>query len=96
MANRKHLAKIKEGLAAWSSWRQANPDIQPDINEGNLVMAELSQMDLRWADPSMTDLRGADLRGADLTGAELYGANLSGANLSEANLCVWPISASQT
>ncbi|NIR13242.1 MAG: pentapeptide repeat-containing protein, partial [Desulfobacterales bacterium] len=69
MANSEHVAKLKEGVRAWNTWRQANPDIQPDLAESSFVMAELNGMDLRWADLSMSDLRGANMRGADLTGA---------------------------
>ena len=42
--------------------------------------------DLRGADLSNANLRGADLRGADLSNANLRGADLSNANLSDADL----------
>lgn len=41
---------------------------------------------LRGADLSYADLRGADLRGANLSYANLIGANLRGANISDSNL----------
>ena len=45
-----------------------------------------SRADLRGAEISGADLRGADLSRADLRGAELSGAYLSGADLSRADL----------
>ena len=44
MANPEHLAVLKQGVEAWNTWRQANPDIEPDLSEVNL-----SEVDLRGA-----------------------------------------------
>ena len=71
MANKKHVARLKQGVEAWNQWRRENPKIRPN----------LSRADLRRA-----DLRGADLFGANLSGADLSHANLSGADLDYANL----------
>jgi hypothetical protein len=30
MANEEHLAILRQGVAVWNAWREANPDIQPD------------------------------------------------------------------
>ena len=48
--------------------------------------ADLCGANLRWANLSGADLRGANLSGANLRWADLRGANLSGANLNGANL----------
>jgi hypothetical protein len=59
----------------------------------DLIRADLSMVDLRWADLSRACLIEANLSGADLTGANLREADLSKADLSgacliEANL-IW-------
>ncbi|WP_231617065.1 pentapeptide repeat-containing protein [Listeria monocytogenes] len=52
----------------------------------NLRGADLSCANLRGANLSYADLSCANLRGANLSGADLSGADLSGANLSYADL----------
>jgi uncharacterized protein YjbI with pentapeptide repeats len=93
MANREHLAKIKEGVEAWNAWRRANraatwndwksanPDIVPDLDK-----ADLSEVNLRGANLRKARLGGAKLGGAKLISASLGGADLRGADLSNANL----------
>ena len=91
MANEEHLARLKQGVAAWNQWREANPDIQPilagaDLREADLTEALLFETDLHGANLSMANLHGADLSGADLSGARLFRANFARAFLSYANL----------
>jgi uncharacterized protein YjbI with pentapeptide repeats len=96
MANDEHLARLKQGVAAWNVWRDKNPNISPDLtgadlsgaNLGgaNLRRAELSGANLRRAKLSVANLSGAKLTGADLTGANLNGADLTGADLTGAKL----------
>ena len=82
MANPEHLAKLKEGVEAWTKWRKQNPEIRRvDLRE-----ADLHWSDLCWADLSKSNLGRADLSWADISRANLYDANLSGANLGGANL----------
>ena len=89
MANREHLAKIKEGAGAWNDWRKANPDVVPDLRDAilfseDLRRANLSRANLSGAKLYKADLsEGGNLHGADLSGAILAGANLSGADLFE-------------
>src|SRR5208337_2969853 len=71
MADKKHLAILKKGVAAWDQWREQHPDIRPDLEEGDLYKA---------------DLAGANLSGANLSGANLGRANLGGTDFSEAAL----------
>ncbi|MCC6446836.1 MAG: pentapeptide repeat-containing protein [Armatimonadetes bacterium] len=101
MANEEHLAILKQGMAAWSRWRERNPDHFPNLFQADLKGAELRSAALKWAHMSWADLRGACLVKADLswsnltganlsravlTGADLTGANLAGADLSGADL----------
>ena len=91
MANPAHVAKLREGVEAWNTWRAQNPDIQPDFSEANLGGADLTRANLGRVNLRGTDLRGvelgeANLGGAYLGGAYLVEAKLVGANLIEANL----------
>ena len=81
MANREHLAKLKEGVEAWNDWRKANTEIIPDLREANLIKADLNGADLHGADLTEADLSGADLRWANLAGANLRRGSLREANL---------------
>ncbi|EPC4718900.1 pentapeptide repeat-containing protein [Listeria monocytogenes] len=56
------------------------------LRDGYGERANLSYADLRRADLSGANLRGANLSYADLRRADLSGANLRGANLRRANL----------
>jgi hypothetical protein len=86
MANDEHIAKLKEGVAAWNARRKENPDILPDLGQAILVGMDLREANLCYAGLVYSILVGADLREANLTRANLSGANLSGAKLSRANL----------
>jgi hypothetical protein len=86
MANRNHIAQLKKGVAAWNAWREANPDIRPDLSGANLSRANLSGANLSEAYLRRARLGRARLVHADLFGADLSEANLSSANLSEAKL----------
>ncbi len=48
MANIEHVAKLKEGVEAWNSWRQQNPKIRPDLYRLDLTTAE-------WKDTTLWD-----------------------------------------
>ena len=61
------------------------------MDESNGIRADLSGVDLEYADLDGADLRdanlsGADLRGADLRNANLWYADLKGADLRDASL----------
>ena len=71
MANQGQVARLRNSVAEWNTWRKENPE----------VVIDLSLADLRGA-----DLRDADLIGANLIGANLIGAKLRGADLTEADL----------
>lgn len=101
MADEEHLAVIRQGVAIWNVWRQANLEVQPNFYNGdlyqvNLSGAELSGADFSYAHLSQVNLTlaklisakliGADLIWATLSRAKLDHADLSGANLSRTNL----------
>jgi hypothetical protein len=91
MANKEHLARLKEGVEAWNAWRDGNFEIQPDLRGVDLSRADLTQTDftranLTGANLTATDLREADLRGVDLSRADLDTAILVKTNLDGANL----------
>jgi hypothetical protein len=96
MANPKHLAVLKKGVAAWNRWRKKYPTVEPDLRgvrfiEADLRGADLSKALLRFSDLSRTDLSGANLSKAclnetDLSAAKLTSADLSGAELYRADL----------
>ena len=65
MANRKHVALLKQGVEAWNAWRRAHPKIHPNLFRADLTRASLSGADLR-----RTNLGRASLRYADLCGAQ--------------------------
>ena len=86
MANREHLAKLREGVEAWNNWREHNPAIRPDfsgmsLNKANLVGANLIKANLRGV-----NFIGANLSGASLSWAFLNWVNFSKANLGEAEV----------
>jgi hypothetical protein len=67
MANENHLAKLKEGVAAWNDWRRkAKPS--PDLSGANLSRADLSRADLSktilgytiFADCDLSETKGLD------------------------------------
>ena len=81
MANKKHVARLKQGVEAWNQWRRENPRIRPNLSRADLIRASLRGADLRRTNLGKADLSHADLRGAQMSGADLRGAALRGAEL---------------
>ena len=79
MGNPEHVAKLTEGVEAWSRWREENPDVIPDLTGEDLSNREGSGC-------FEAQLEGADFRVAHLEGAKLIAAQLEGANFFEAHL----------
>src|SRR5205814_1874548 len=69
VANEEHLARLKQGVAAWNAWR-AEKGVVPDLNGADLATA---------------NLRHAGLSDAKLGRAKLSHASLTGASLSRAS-----------
>jgi hypothetical protein len=86
MANRKHLAILRQGAEVWNRWREEHPRVQVDLRGADLSEAGLSIADLTGANLSGAELGEADLREVDLIGADLRGAELGEADLREVAL----------
>ena len=86
MADPEQFFILQQGVEAWNAWREAHPDIRPDLSEANLYDADLREANLSYADLREANLSFATLFNADLEGAALSGANLSRADLVRANL----------
>jgi hypothetical protein len=41
MANKKHVARLKQGVEAWNQWRRENPKIRPNLSRADLIRASL-------------------------------------------------------
>ncbi len=81
MANKEHLAILRQGVEEWNQWRKENPNLKPDLSN-----VELPQADLFGANLFGVNLIKANLFGANLIGTILIRVNLSQADLSRANL----------
>ncbi len=87
MANKKHLAILKQGVEIWNKWRREQSIfITPGLARADLMGADLRLADLTKADLTKADLIGAYLIKADLTKAHLMLAHLNSADLTEADL----------
>src|SRR4051795_13670279 len=94
MANKEHLAQLKQGVEAWNQWRRENPNARPDLSQANLAGAHLVEADLSGTNLFWADLAHANLHNADFSRSNLFGANLFGANLHKAVL--WDADLSDT
>jgi uncharacterized protein YjbI with pentapeptide repeats len=86
MANRNHLAALKQGVQVWNRWRAQHPYYAPELSKADLHTADLIKADLTAADLTQANLCEAHLRRADLGEANLAGADLSRADLFGAHL----------
>jgi Pentapeptide repeats (8 copies) len=83
--NKKHLAVLEKGVAAWNAWRRRS-QVPPDLEGADLRDANLQDVDLTGATLRHAILTGAILTGAILTGAILIDATLTDAALSDTEL----------
>ena len=86
MADKEHLARLKQGVKAWNAWREQNMDARPNLRGADLRKLDLSLVNLRGADLSEAVFSKARLTNADLREADLKEANLGRAVLRNANL----------
>ncbi|ABW30641.1 pentapeptide repeat-containing protein [Acaryochloris marina] len=86
MASREHLNILNQGVKAWNQWRDANPNIRPNLQLANLNGKNLSKINFSRADLSGADLSGTELRHAHLIGANLSRAFMRWSDLSRATL----------
>jgi hypothetical protein len=74
MTETDHFSLLRQGKAAWSAWREANPSIHPDLREANLTGANLAGALLGGADLGKANLSRANLTDAILGGSDFGGA----------------------
>jgi hypothetical protein len=93
MANTEQVAILRDkGVREWNNWREAHPDLSPDLNGADLFKADLVGANLTGANLNEANLAEADLNGANLTGAHLSWADFWKADLSVADLSVADLS----
>lgn len=73
-------------ILAWNRWREANPDVQPDLSTKDFAKAMLAGVNFSGCILRETNLHAANLRAANLSFADLIGADLTRADLAQANL----------
>lgn len=101
MANPQHVAKLKEGVAAWNAWRRAFPHVKPDLRDVNFTDVKAFSGTPLWAPHELWSfdakrkvertgvvLDGVDFSDADLTEADLSSVRLANASLRNAR-CEW-------
>jgi uncharacterized protein YjbI with pentapeptide repeats len=91
MANEEYQNILEQGVEVWNEWRGNNPNKSPNLRgvslgRFNLVGANLSKVDLRYAHLIRASFIESNLKGAKLSYADLTRAKLTRANLSEARL----------
>src|SRR5579863_1169956 len=86
MAQQADLDRLRQGVTAWNEWREAHPDIRPDLSQADLNGADLREANFHRTNFVWTRLGGARLDRADLSQADLTGADLSDTDLIQANL----------
>lgn len=75
MANPQQLKILKEeGVQAWNSWREENPEIKPNLSNTNLKYKKF-----REANFKNTNFSNAKIQGTDFSNAKLDNANFSNA-----------------
>jgi uncharacterized protein YjbI with pentapeptide repeats len=55
MANDEHVALLKQGVAAWNAWRDANANILPDLSGADLseaILIEANLIEEPWRHPN--------------------------------------------
>ena len=86
MANPKHVVKLMQGADTWNMWREANPDVQPDLSDFEFLDIFDSEAFPRKSPSAKPSLMFADLSGSILSGANFSGVELIYADLSKSLL----------
>lgn len=86
MADQVQLDLLKQGVAAWNAWRDANGSTTIDLSDADLSGKHLESIDFSDANLNSANLSNAELNFADLTDANLGNANLTKAQLFNAKL----------
>lgn len=82
---------LGNGPDGWNAWREAHPEVKPDLSHLDLSGLDLGGCDLSACEMVRTNLRGCDLSDTDLSfanlrGAELHSAVFAGTELTSASL----------
>jgi uncharacterized protein YjbI with pentapeptide repeats len=86
MADQMHVEKLKEGVASWNRWREAQPQLLPDLSGLTLSREEFEDSAIWDSKSEKVDLSGIDLSGASMHRATLLEVNLRSATLERADL----------
>ena len=78
MADQSHLDILQQSVYAWSSWRERNPSIEPDLSEADLSGANLTNADLTHSALVKTNLTGTTLTGCSIYGISAWSLKLEG------------------
>lgn len=93
MANEEHVRLLAQGVECWNQWREANPEVRPDLSGvylGKIVVARTpnAREVLQSADIPQEEFlgKGLNLSKTDLSGCCLEDAVLDEATISDADL----------
>jgi hypothetical protein len=81
--NQNHFEMLKRGVKAWNVWREAHPEIRPDLSGALLPDLLAPEIDFTRTNLSRTVLYHADLGRSMFVGANLYKTILIEAGLKE-------------
>lgn len=84
--NEAHAYLLNQGIDVWNNWRQAYPEIEPDLRNINLSGMSLTGVIFEKTDLTRANLKRANLYRANLNQVNLCNADLDLATLSRANL----------
>jgi len=96
MANDEHVDLLKQGPEVWNAWRQAHPEVRPDLRQADLRGAVLSVAPISWEQYERTNYRDLDRLeeyfsdeyqvSVTFSKQQLEGVDLRDADLSDADL----------
>lgn len=91
-----HEKILKQGVEAWNRWREANPDVEPDLSrvalepdtfrDTPLWNAEKEKIDLRGANFENTSFELAKLRSVRMNGCPMKKVSFLGAQLIDVSM----------
>src|SRR5215216_4689802 len=86
MANQEHVKILNQGTSSWNSWREANPDIVPDLSRYGFTYPIDDCPNLNGINLSYADLSGAYIEGPDRDWPGWTAPTFIDANLKLANM----------
>jgi len=94
MADEEHVKELLKGVESWNAWREANPDVKPDLRGFSFskvsVPGHLIEMDVKKRYETVhlneINLAGVNLIDADLRDISMFKANLQGSHFLYSNL----------